>query len=80
MNRIEAVAWRGHGFIEWWELNSWYNAERISKSIWRDLRDRFDEIADDSTAELMFSETGNGIMLIHSKNLKKVNDKIGGVD
>ena len=76
MQRIDAVARRGFAFVEWWELNSWYGVERISKNVWRDLRDRFAEAADDE-AELQFCEAPHGVMLINSLKLRAVSDKIG---
>ncbi len=31
MQRFDAVAYKGFAFIEWWELNAWYDMDRISK-------------------------------------------------
>ena len=76
MQRIDAVAWRGFAFIEWWELNSWYGAERIGKSVWRDLRDRFSEAADDG-AELQYIERPDGVMLINSQGIRDISVKTG---
>jgi len=75
--RFDAVVDKGFAFIEWWELYRWYGLERISKAVWRDLRDRFVEAADDKSAELWVYEATNGIMLIHSDDLKKVSDRAG---
>ena len=48
--RIDEVVNRGVTYIAWWELNFWYDAKRISKNIWRDLRERFMEAASDDNA------------------------------
>jgi hypothetical protein len=84
MERIDAVAWKGFSFIEWWELNAWYDAQRIGRKVWRDIKERFDEAVDgDENAkdiELWIYEAESGIMLIHSDELKKVTDKIGSTE
>ena len=79
LQRIDAVAWRGFAFVEWWELNQWYGAERIGKSVWRDLRDRFADAADEG-AQLMFCESPNGIMLLNSLKVVKMSTKTGDID
>lgn len=76
-HHIDAVAWKGFSFVEWWQLKAWYGLERLSKNVWRDLRDRFDEAAEDNTAELWIYEAETGIMLIHSDGLQKISDKVG---
>jgi hypothetical protein len=76
--RIDAVALKGFAFIEWWELNHWYGVERIGKNVWRDLRDRFDEAADDKTAELYIYEADSGLLLVHSDGLKTISEKLSG--
>lgn len=78
--RIDELAWKGFCFIEWWELQLWYGAERIGKTVWHDLKDRFDEAAEDSSAELYIYEfTGSsGVLLIHSDGLKTITEKIAG--
>ena len=76
LQRIDAVAWRGFAFVEWWELNSWYGVERISKNVWRDLRDRFAEAADDGD-ELHLCEVANGVMLLNASKVKSVADRAG---
>ena len=76
LQRIEAVYHRGYAFVEWWELNTWYGVERISKNVWRDLKDRFVEAAD-GKAELFLCETANGVMLINSSHLIPITHKTG---
>lgn len=70
--RIDTVAWKGFSFIEWWELKSWYEKDRIGKGVWRDLYDRFKEIADDNEAELYLYQSDSGVMLLHSDGLNKI--------
>jgi hypothetical protein len=79
LQRIDAVARRGFAFVEWWELNSWYGVERISKNVWRDLRTRFLEVAQEG-ADLAFCEAPNGVMLINSMKLRSISDKTGEPD
>lgn len=70
--RIDAVAWKGFSFIEWWELKSWYEKDRIGKGVWRDIYDRFKSIADDDEAELYLYHSDSGVMLIHSDGLNRI--------
>ena len=72
LQRIDTIAWRGFAFVEWWELNAWYGKDRIGKAIWRDLRRRFDEAAEDETARLYIYEVQNGVLFVHSDGLKEV--------
>ena len=80
--RIEEVVHRGHTRIEWWEIYLWYEAQRIGKGIWRDLKERFDEMADDDDATLwVYSSTDTkGVMLIHSDGLEEISAKISGAE
>lgn len=68
--RIDAVAWRGYAFIEWWELNAWYGKDRIGRNVWRDLRVRFDEAVSDEKMTLYIYQAQHGVMLVHSDNLR----------
>lgn len=75
--RIDQVAWLGVAEIKWWELNAWYNRERIGRSVWRDLKERFEDAADDPNAQLYIYESDESVVLIHSDRLSKIDDKIG---
>ena len=70
--RIDSVAWKGFSFIEWWELKSWYEKDRIGKGVWRDIYYRFKSIADDDEAELYLYQSDSGVMLIHSDGLNRI--------
>jgi hypothetical protein len=80
MRRIDEVAWAGVSHIRWWELKAWYDKDRVGKTVWRDLKSRFDETADDSSAQLYIYEGVEGITLIHSDGLKRIDDKVGEAD
>jgi hypothetical protein len=70
MQRFDALSNKGFTFIQWWELNDWYDIDRISKKVWRDLRDRF--VEEDANAELYIYEVSEGILLINSDGLAKI--------
>lgn len=70
MERFDIVALRGFATIERWELNLWYGMERISKNVWRDLRDRFNEVRDNDSDELYIYEGSSFILIVNSDNLK----------
>lgn len=72
MQRFDAVAYKGFAFIEWWELNAWYDMDRISKNVWRDLQARFVEVANDEKADLYVYEATGGLLLVHSDALAKI--------
>ena len=80
MHRIDEVANLGVSAIKWWEIRLWYNRERIGKTIWRDLKARFDEAAEDSNAELWIYESEESVTLVHSDLLKPITDKMGEED
>ena len=79
MQRFDTVAKRGFAYIDWWELYLWYGMERLSKAVWRDLRDRFAEVIPaKSAAELyIYDSAPDGLLLIHSDGLKKISAKLG---
>lgn len=60
--RIERAAWRGIAEIEWWELNLWYDTQRITKRVWRDIKEKFDE--EECGGDLYIHTTRYGVTLI----------------
>jgi hypothetical protein len=76
MHRIETLADKGFVFVEFRELTRWYDMARVTKSIWRDLKERFDEVTPDADTELYIYQTINGVLLIHSDGLKKITVKM----
>ena len=78
MQRFDAVANRGFAYVEWWEVYLWYGMERLSKTVWRDLQDRFEETAGkNGKGELWVHENQTGMMLVNSGSLKNISDKLG---
>lgn len=74
-NRLDAVKALGCVQIMWWELYSWYDAQRITKSIWRDIRSRLDDIGIEDASIFQ-----NGIGIIISNDNAEwitLRDKIG---
>jgi hypothetical protein len=45
--RLDDLYANGTTFISWGELYHWYNLERISKTPWRDLKARWDELLEE---------------------------------
>lgn len=77
MTRIDQVTHRGWAHIAWWEAYLWYGAERISKKVWRDLRDRFSE---ENDGELHICEDDAGFLLLHNNALTDISKKLGEGD
>jgi hypothetical protein len=72
--RMEEVANRGWAFIAWWEAYLWANQQKLGKNFWRDLKARFEAVAD---SELYIYEDDAGFLLIEGGRLKLVSSKIG---
>lgn len=41
--RIDELAERGVTFLKWWEIYLWFGAQRVGRTIWREIRQRFEE-------------------------------------
>ena len=77
MQCLEEIADNGFAQIEWVKLYRWYGMQRLGKSVWRDLRDRFTEIvAGGDEQHLWYQETGIGLVLVSSRRLKLLSEKI----
>lgn len=75
MARIDALAWQGYCEIKWWELRAWYGMERLTKNVWKDIVDRFDELMDEeSTIRLL--ERPDGVLLISGSHTTAISEKM----
>ena len=63
MHRIDALTIVGWTEIRWWELRQWYGMERITKKIYRQLRDRFHE---ENEGELNIYYGHDALLLINN--------------
>lgn len=73
MTRFDEVTKVGWSVIHWWEVYLWYNADRIGKRFYRDLRDRFQE---ENEGELHIYEGQESLVLIHNDQLKSITQKL----
>lgn len=71
-NRMERLVATGTVRFEWWELYAWYEQSRLSKSIYRDLIDRYEAASGDST--LKYLELREGFLLLETKGIKELSD------
>ena len=79
MSHLEQVVDNGFTIINWVQLYRWYGMQRLGKSVWRDLRDRFSElVGDDNTNYLLCKETGSGLLLVGSLQLTPLSEKVEG--
>ena len=74
---LEEVVDRGMTHILWSELYRWYETPRITVGVWRDIAERWDDIADDENRKddeklgnLKSINGAGGIHLIASKAAK----------
>lgn len=73
MQRIDALSAVGWTSINWWELRQWYGMERITKKIYRDLRDRFLE---ENEGELHIYYGSEALLLIHNDGLSTMSERL----
>ena|SRR5579862_4443563 len=83
-HHIEELADRGWTFIPWASLYRWYDAGKIAKRVWRDLRERFlEEVSHDyknwdpAKKDLWVYSGKEGAMLLHFHGLHSIADMIG---
>jgi hypothetical protein len=77
MNALEQLDHVGWVEIEWWKIYQWYSAERLTKKVYRDLRDRFLESGDE--VELHMYE-GPNLLLVKGDRLTSFSTKLGEDD
>lgn len=77
-NRLENVKLTGRTFISWSELYYWYNAQRITKSIYQDLEDRYKELFEDELGLSMDNEVPGGILLVRTSKIKTIQSYVNG--
>jgi hypothetical protein len=74
MTRIDEVTTLGWSVIHWREAYLWYNADRLGKRFYRDLRNRFQE---ENEGELHIYVGKEALVLIHNDGLMSVSEKLG---
>lgn len=66
---LEQVAFEGFASVEKWKLTRWYDQERFTVGIRRDVRERWSELSSEltwiATHELRFAEVKGKIILMH---------------
>ena len=75
--KLEVLQAKGYVFVEFYELRLWHELERLGKSVWRDLRDRFDELSGRENSKISLIETENGVLVIDISRLTLLTDRIG---
>ena len=75
--RLDDLYANGTTFISWGELYHWYNVERISKTPWRDLKARWDEMLEEKNepnGDPQVAQVGGGIALFFSRKSQHLKD------
>ncbi len=79
--RFDELAWEGIAFVHFWELKTWYGQERLTKTVWQDLINRFEQATHEDDKkyypELYTYDIEGGIWLIHSDGLEKMSKRLG---
>ena len=71
--RLDQVCDNGYCVIHSRELKRWYDQQRVTISIWRDIHDRWIEILDEPSREietLFVAEEGNRYVFIWGEGLR----------
>lgn len=66
-HHIEEAFHRGWSLVPWWSLYLWYDMRRLGRNAWRDIRDRWHEIArsEEHKPKLWLHRgTGEGVLLV----------------
>lgn len=74
-SRIEEVSRVGWSVIQFWEAYRWYDAERLGKSFYRDLNDRFVE-ENGEGSKLHIYPGDSALLLIDGDRLVPISDKM----
>jgi hypothetical protein len=54
---------QGYAVIEEWEMRTWWNRERITKSVYQDIKQIWDEIAGDAEKLSITSQYSRTILI-----------------
>ena len=75
---LETVAYEGSSKIAKWKLCRWYNQERFTVKIRRDVRDRWEDLANELSwiedIKVLFAETKGDILLLNKARFYKENE------
>lgn len=66
---LEQVAFEGYASVEKWRMTRWYDQERFTVGIRRDVRERWSDLSSElgwiADKELWFAEVKGQIVLMH---------------
>jgi len=79
-NRLEDVRNRGYSIIYWNELYYWYDAQRITKTIYQDIEDHYIGIFEDEEGLSVDNSVPGGMLLLRKGSIKPMKVLVGGVD
>lgn len=77
-NRLEEVYLAGRTLILWSELYHWYGAQRITKTIYQDLEDRYRELFEDEPGLSMDINVPGGVLFVRTGHIKTIQAHING--
>ncbi len=68
---LEQIAYEGFASVEKWKIRRWYEQERFTIGIRRDIRDRWSRLAAELTwiadKKLSFAEVERQIIIMHDQ-------------
>lgn len=77
--RLDQLYVNGVTFIGWDEIYHWYNVTRISKTPWRDIKMRWEQLLEEKEyeyVELQISIRSGGVAFFYPYDLKTFSDLI----
>jgi predicted P-loop ATPase len=75
--RLDELYANGTTFISWGELYHWFDAQRLAKAPWRDIRARWEELLEQKNEKYydpQIAKVGGGISLFYAKVPEKLSD------
>lgn len=68
---LERVAYEGFATVDKWQITRWYEQERFSINIRRDVKARWEDLASElpwiENKELLFAEVKGQILMMHDQ-------------
>lgn len=69
MAHIDQLARLGWAELQRWQLLLWYEQQRVTKRIWRDIEDRYLALTALETADLAVRQSEDGRFLVVDKRV-----------
>ena len=69
MNRLEQVKDVGCCEIRWSELYRWYSRDRITKTIWQDVNEKWLSVCNEEEVNLLCGQNKESVVLVYGQGV-----------